>query len=104
MISVIHLQRSYITRIPSYAVVALNDNTQLFMSFLQKNESREKKGTLCHQDRNVQLPHFSARCGEFKSTGIMLFIAIWAVLLVPPQTLDATITDTFFRTTKKQKY
>lgn len=85
-------------------VVALNDNTQLFMRSLQKKESREKKGTLCNWDHIVQLPSFPASRREFKSIGIMLFIAIWAVLLVLPQTLDATITDTVFRTTKKQKY
>lgn len=54
----------------------------------EKIEQRKKNGTLT-PDSAGQLLRFSACFRECKSIGIMLFIAIWAILLVLPLSLDA---------------
>lgn len=64
-------------------VVNLNDRI-----IYEKIEQRKENGTLT-PDSAGQLPRFSGCCRESKSIGIMLFIAIWAILLVLPQSLDA---------------
>lgn len=54
----------------------------------KKIEQRKESGTLT-PDSAGQLPRFSGCCREFKSVGIILFIAEWAILLVLPPSLDA---------------
>lgn len=75
-------------------VVALNDNTQLFMISLQKKiKQGKKKGTLHSPDLIV--PVSLDIVGNLSQVGSCCLLQYG--LFVLPQTLDATITDTFFQ-------
>ena len=74
-------------------VVDLNDIIGLFMKFMKslhkkkKTEQRNKSRTLYNSDLIVQRPRFPGCCRKSKSIGIMLFLAIWTILLVLPPSL-----------------
>lgn len=81
--------------------VVLNDNTKLFMRPLPKNKAGREKRTLYIPDLITLLSSFSG-CGEnLNQLGSCCLLQYG--LFVLPQTLDATITDIFFRTNKHLK-